>query len=1622
MSDPPQTDSPSAPKKDWLNRSKAWFDRKTDRVKNALKIGAPTTRTPSRAAFAASTTDIVLGQSASNQQDTLLRPSPTHLRPVQSFQDLTAYDATHESNVQIVPAPELDPVFDDPDATPAPADVSEIQSPGEAPSDGSGLQTATKPDSASPPLDSEETIPGLIDDPSPSPSGVKNVLKRSWDFTQTLLMKLPDVVDENPVKVALGLVKLVSEIKEAVGDNMDKTDQHIASAIGQLAILKDEQVAKWRSDGPEVPRLDEFTRTLEGELGKLRRLKSEHVLEKIASHEDEKSAIAAIFERINEGRIQFELYTNLRVFKAAVEVERAVMRSLPSELQPSHMADHRYYIEGKERETLRREACTPGTRTGTLDRIVNWAKSLSSEQTFWLFGPAGTGKTTVAYTIARFFEATGEADGAITLGGNFLCSRQFDDTRSVKRIIRTLAYQLARKCEGFANALNQLKNFDAVHHGVEAQIRDFLVTPWKEHLRASGGNVSEHYLFLIDAVDELEDNGGPVFLRGLIEAVNASHLPGIKFFVTSRSNPDIVALVDSFERKQLIRLQDVEEEEVRMDIGTYLDANLPDFRGSLEMVQIKDYADTLFICAATIVRALTLGDLEVEDQKRILQKFISAKLKNATNFLDGLYEGILSEAFGSLDEEIFSEKLCILHTFLCTAERTSMSVVSHLLASQEGSTSFTPKAVDRVLIRLHAVLYLDDRNIVLSYHKSFTDYLFDKGRSGRFACDQSYRHRLLAQQCFSVMKTGLKFNIANIPSSFLLDSENSNLDHAIEQSISPGLSYTSRSWFKHLSVTPCAPSDPFLPTLADFLQLPVLFWIETMNLLGCRGQCDPDLKHASTWVGSLAEAASFALYFSGSPASASTPHLYLSTLSTWTQEHTFPHTWRHHFPKIPQFRTLGSESSSALMQISIPKTGDGLAMSADGTQIVCGFQDNSVRIYDSSTGDEVKVLHGHTDVVLSVAISSDMDHIVSGSRDHSIRIWEASTGKELMALRGHTEMILSVAISADKTWIVSGSADTSVRIWSMVTGEQLKVLNGHTYAVLSVAITLDMTRIVSGSSDRSIQIWDVSTGEELKILEGHQAAVWSVAVSADGVHIVSGSKDKSVRVWNAATGQQLKILEGHTDSVCSVAIFPDRLHIASASDDQTVCIWDLSTGNILKVLKGHTSWVHSVAISGDGMRIASGSGDNTVWVWNVPGLKELGTQEEGHTSHAIGSPSAPDGMSIVSGLYDTFTSALGPDALASKKMEAFEARKRAIYLVAVSHDGRHIISCGEDTSIRIWDASTGKQLKVLEGHSDIVMSVATCTDGTRIVSGSQDGSVRVWDGLTGQGLRVLQGHTDKVNSVAMSVDAACIVSGSADKSIRIWDGSTGEELRILQGHKARVWAVAISANKTRIVSGSDDKSVRIWDVSTGDELMVLDHHTGCVFSLAISADMTHIVSGVTDHSIRIWDGITGEELRVLKGHTGDVNSVAISVDRKHIISGSDDKSIRVWDLGIGKEVSVLEGHIAQVFSVAIFPNGKHIVSGSVDGSVRVWAINPAPETSNKADWKLHGGWVLSEDGDNRLMFVPPHLGLSSPNLVRVFPPPEYPPPTVDFEQAALGPDWHKCYDSKCPPFTHSPPM
>jgi len=95
---------------------------------------------------------------------------------------------------------------------------------------------------------------------------------------------------------------------------------------------------------------------------------------------------------------------------------------------------------------------------------------------------------------------------------------------------------------------------------------------------------------------------------------------------------------------------------------------------------------------------------------------------------------------------------------------------------------------------------------------------------------------------------GLKFNIANITSSFVLDRDNSALPNAVRQNITPVLSYSCQNWDYHLSAVAATDSDTLRRTLSKFLQLRVLFWIEAMNLLGSRGLCDQMLKRARKWL------------------------------------------------------------------------------------------------------------------------------------------------------------------------------------------------------------------------------------------------------------------------------------------------------------------------------------------------------------------------------------------------------------------------------------------------------------------------------------------------------------------------------------------------------------------------------------------------------------------------------------------------------------------------------------------------------------------------------------------------------------------------------------------------------
>ena len=238
--------------------------------------------------------------------------------------------------------------------------------------------------------------------------------------------------------------------------------------------------------------------------------------------------------------------------------------------------------------------------------------------------------------------------------------------------------------------------------------------------------------------------------------------------------------------------------------------------------------------------------------------------------------------------------------------------------------------------------------------------------------------------------------------------------------------------------------------------------------------------------------------------------------------------------------------------------------SSDGSTIVSGSYDKTIKLWDFNTGRMIRTLGGKflgyigrapSDWDLSVEFSPDGTMIVSGSNNNTIKLWEVSTGRCIKTLKEHLDLVNSVGFSPNGSVIVSGSGDKTVKLWNVSTGDCIKTFRGHSSGVQSAGFSPDGRTIVSGSYDKTVKLWDVSDGKCLETLTGHTFGVNSVGFSPDGSTIVSGSYDKTVKLWDVSDGKCIETLTGHSGCVYSVCFSPDGKYIVSGSGDGTVKLW-----------------------------------------------------------------------------------------------------------------------------------------------------------------------------------------------------------------------------------------------------------------------------------------------------------------------------------------------------------------------------------------------------------------------------------------------------------------------------------
>ncbi|KAG8711011.1 hypothetical protein FRC11_003849 [Ceratobasidium sp. 423] len=1213
--------------------------------------------------------------------------------------------------------------------------------------------------------------------------------------------------------------------------------------------------------------------------------------------------------------------------------------------------------------TVKRRGCTAQTREAIHKDLQDWTTNPTSEKIYWMNGMAGTGKTTIAYSLCEWLEGTNR------LGASFFCSRISSTCRSLSRIVPTLAYQLARYSPAFRSALCAVleNNPDAGTLNVGQQFEKLISQP----MLNSKNPTPESVVIVIDALDECDDTYSVRLLLDVLLKC-AERLP-LKFFVASRPEHAIRDRMISKggTARSIVHLHDIEQSIVEGDIKKYLTEALSSMTPPPSPKQIDvlaKRAGKLFIYAATVVRYINPEVIPVESAARLETILLETKdpglgSDNIYDDLDDLYTTVLIAVFNQPLSGGEKERMrWVLWTAVCAGEPITATTLATLAGLSETQVLFA-------LHSLRSVLHVpEESGLISALHASFPEYMLDSSRSRELHCNPPQSNQALVYRCFEVMGFELWFNICNLKSSYQTNDQVVDLDTRVAQCISPTLSYACRYWAQHLSLSPASANTQDM--LLEFLSNRLLFWMEVLSLSSCIGIGAPMMQQAQTWLrqveGSqdtiqkqVADVRNFTTWFAANPCSRSTPHIYVSALplcikSNWV----YQHYWERTKGLANVAMSLRDE---AVLAIWTTESGVwSMAISPDGDRIAAGSENGDIHVYDIHTGAIISgPFTGHTSPVLSVAFSRDGMQIVSCSSDKTIIIWDSHSGNIVTGpLHGHTYRVWSVAFSPDGNRVVSGSEDKSVIVWDTHSGHIiLGPLKEHTGGIYSVAFSPDSQLIASGSVDHTIILWDAYTGTaKAEPFRGHNDRVTGVVFSPDGRHLASCSWDKTIRVWDIQTGTIIgKPFEGHKGGICSIAFSADRSYIISGGYpyDETIVVWEMHTGSVvLGPLHGHTEAVTSVGFLPDSSHVVSCSKDKTIRMWDIQSKHGLTSQPDAHE------------MSV------------GP--------------------IAFSLNHTQFISNTSNGTLRLWDTHTGSPIFhpfMGQAQFESIHSVACSSQGSYVSAAADDLTIRVWDMLTGMMISQHNKHKNAVRCLVFSPDSTHVCSGSDDCTIIVWDIENDTMVgQPYEGHTGSVRSIAYSPDGTHIASGATDQTVRVWELSSGTLLHTLREHKDSVLSVAFSPDGRRIASGGADRRVWMWN-MQDYSNPVSRSDFDRVNSVCFSPDGTRAIAGSGS-AVYILDTQTIEIISELTlPRKEEVRWVGYSPDGSDVLSVSISKAdtrptterptqqssqspniIRVWRPRPdqTASSSTPCDWSYEpDGRILSPEGF--VMWVPPDL-------------------------------------------------
>jgi hypothetical protein len=477
------------------------------------------------------------------------------------------------------------------------------------------------------------------------------------------------------------------------------------------------------------------------------------------------------------------------------------------------------------------DLCYEDTRKEVLYIIHSWGEGRDGGNNciFWLSGMAGTGKSTIARTVAREFNDKGH------LGASFFFSRGKQDRGESEKFFSSLARGLSATIPGFDICLYQsIPEYDEIHHrSLKEQWNTLIFQPLKS--LASSLLVPLHLVLVIDALDECKGTKAvPAIISLLLEARSLERIH-LKIFVTSRNEKHIVeSLIERSDVTHLSLEEGVGARNTERDISIYVKSMLSEIATENKLIdwpqeaqtdQLLHFCGRLFIAAATACRFLQ--DSHFPEEKIV--SFLNTKRTSSygTGPLDDMYRHLLDAAADCSDKDTFIEYFpIVVGTILVAKEPVSVLDLESLLG-------LSSKLIHFILDRLRSVLIVPANAPIQLFHLSFRDFLIDKSRcrDERFFIDEDKAHRRSFEYCLKLISGCIKKDICaiNHPGTLLSEIDKDRiLEHV------PWVTrYGCQHWASHLNDASIAPSDTKAIDIAlKFFHDHLLHWIETLALLG----------------------------------------------------------------------------------------------------------------------------------------------------------------------------------------------------------------------------------------------------------------------------------------------------------------------------------------------------------------------------------------------------------------------------------------------------------------------------------------------------------------------------------------------------------------------------------------------------------------------------------------------------------------------------------------------------------------------------------------------------------------------------------------------------------------------